>query len=112
MPPFGFRLRFFAYGPRLQTDETSLTFELSDGHTVRLAAARGNDVPLRLVEEGDFQIRGTGFPTSEDARRCGERLRRAIRRSSVELRTGFDVGRDVATGRSSDDVKKAGLERG
>ena len=109
MSTYGFRLRFFVHGPFLDTDESSLELALPDGAVVTvLASDRGQ--PLRDVN--DLQIRGQGFASAEEARACGERLRNAIRKSSVELQIGFDLGKDVATSSADKVVKEQRLQEG
>jgi hypothetical protein len=95
MTTYGFRLRFYIHGPTLNTEEKSVEIALPDGNVVTLSSARTPDSPLSDARE--LQLRGTGLTSSDEATRCGERLRGAIRKSSATLHMGFDLGRDTAT---------------
>ncbi len=100
---FAFRLRFFSHGPRIASEDESLEFQLSDGVTLKLSAT----IPGPLQAARDLKVVGHGFPTREEAVRCGERFRSAVRKSMATLRTGFDLGKDRATGQFSAFVKDA-----
>ena len=105
---FGFRLRFFSNGPRIDSDAESIDIELSDGRTVKLAPTWPD---TKLRDARDLKLSGPGFATRDEAQRCGERLRSAVLKSMAELRTGFDLGKDRPTSWTSDDVKEA-ISRG
>jgi hypothetical protein len=105
---FAFRLRFILHGPRIGTAERSVPFQLSDGVELVLAATHNDP----LQDTHDLNVVGRGFPTHEAATMCGERFRSALRKSMATLRTGFDLGKDRASGQFSDSVKDAVEQRG
>lgn len=122
---YAFRLRFFVHGSRLGSDESTIEIKLPDGTVVDLAPAKlshrdpdekeddsSKSPPIKLRDTNELRICGRGFATEDEARRCGERVRDAVRKSSAELKMGFDLGKDRPTSRTSTMVKEAVRAKG
>ena len=65
-----------------------------------------------IRESRNLTIRGTGFPSKEEAYICGRRAKKALMLCGARLRTGFDVGKDKATSGVGKVVKERAREMG
>jgi hypothetical protein len=62
-------------------------------------------MPDTAIRDSEWLVMNArGFPTEDEARKFGHRLRSAIELASVSTRLGVDVGRDLATSSLSRDL--------
>lgn len=107
--PQGYRVRFrFRLAKSFHWDELSISFEI--GGVVVTLKSELVDQPLR---EAKWVILGAnGFPTEDDARAFGVRLKHAVQVASVCGRLGADCGADKPTSGWGAMIKQLYLEQG
>jgi hypothetical protein len=91
-PTYRARLRF-RLQKKLNVDAAERRLEVA-GRELVLSSPKP-DTPIRDSEWLGMNARG--FPSEEDARQFGHRLRAAVEVSSVATRLGVDAGRDLPT---------------
>lgn len=92
MPTYGFRIRF------LLPEESAIDYD-AEILDIPLPSV-GLTLVLRSVPESSIRksrnltIRGSGFPSEDEARACGRRTKNALMLCGARLRMGIDVGKD------------------
>jgi len=66
----------------------------------------------KIRNSRELMIRGSGFPSKDEAYACGRRTKNALMLCGARLRTGFDVGKDKATSGVGRVVKERAREMG
>lgn len=110
MTTYGFRIRFLLPGDyAINVDAETLDIPLpSVGLTLVLRS-----MPESSIRKSrNLTIRGSGFPSEDEARACGRRTKNALMLCGARLRTGFDVGKDKARSGVGKVVKERAREIG
>lgn len=108
MTTYGFRLRFLLpKDSMIHHDEETL--ELSSGDVTLLLQSPSK---TSIGDSRELLIRGSGFPSKDEAYACGRRTKNALILCGACLRMGFDVGKDKATSGVGKIVKERAREKG
>jgi hypothetical protein len=115
MPAFTFRLLFLTPTGRTFSgidpdNHAQLSLpEIDQTITLHQLPHRKNHTPGCSER---FVIKGTGFPTEEAARSCGERIKQALIVVGCDTKIGIDIGRDHCTSSISREAQSIASQTG
>jgi hypothetical protein len=108
---FGFRLRFTApAGRSIQGADPEMALKIGGVNGKLIVKQQPHSPNQHVLAPETFHIVGSEFPSFDEARETGQRLKQALVICSISTRMGADVGHDTVTAGASTAVKDAILE--